>query len=153
MVEIWPSKSRDLFRVIQASPEVKLLSPGRRTCDLLRPENVPLCPFFMCKSHLVCFTLVILRESSAAMSTIISSLEYFLGLWKGRSLGSPTAVIRTRPSSNAFHGTDIFVLILRCPAVNADSKMTLKRISINGNCNAESSHLCINELSKNWNAR
>ena len=39
VVEIWPSKSKDLFREIRASPGVKLLSPERRTCDLLRPEK------------------------------------------------------------------------------------------------------------------
>ncbi len=36
--EIWPGKSTDLFRAKRASPRVKMLSPGRRTGEMDRPE-------------------------------------------------------------------------------------------------------------------
>ena len=36
---------QDLFKAKQAGPGVKCLSPGRRTCDLLRPEFMGLGPW------------------------------------------------------------------------------------------------------------
>ncbi len=37
VAEIWTDKSEDLLRALLASPGAKMLSPGRRTCEMLRP--------------------------------------------------------------------------------------------------------------------